>query len=247
MKCLHCGKSLTLNDVYCPACGCYNEQAKNHTSQMESYKKTFESTRDAVIKNGRRYNAFSLKVAVIVVLVVTLVGLIGSLFVAANGLDMTFRKQREKAHIDEIHAQLEEYVQNRDYDRLAAYVESNMIYTYDDPYYRVICTTTNYKYFDMAVQTFVTGDRYMTDIQRIESVGAYLSSLRRDFSFSDEPQRPELYTQGRKEYLLDLQKHVEYMLVAYFNISYEEAHGIWELEDSERTDVLIKGYKGDEQ
>ena len=114
MKCEFCGNNLGIEDEVCPSCGKANSFAKKHTKDMKKFKSRYDSTRDEVMENSRRFNKMTVRITTVSVLV-TLITI--SLILLGNNYEI--KKLREESRIEknkaEYTAQLNKLIEERDY------------------------------------------------------------------------------------------------------------------------------------
>ena len=243
MKCIYCGGDVTLDDHFCPHCGRPVDQAQRHQMEMDQYETEFEETKQEALEKisaasgGGR--AVGIRLAVICLLIAALV------FMAANFDPYTVNERREKnlakKNYDAYIAQMEEYLENRDYMAFGSFCRKHQL-DYNDDFkgYRGIISASqdfNNIYRGMQELAFVTESR-MKNNYYLQEISKYVNSFYEDtgseyfLRYSQDPERT-------KAIVGEMEQELAVLMQRYLGLSKEETESLRDLTKSKRT-VLIE-------
>ena len=243
MKCKYCGGDVSLDDHFCQHCGRPVDQAQRHRMEMEQYETEFEETKQEALEkisvaSGGGFPV-GIRLAIIGVLIAALV------FMFANFDPYTVHERKEqraaKKNYDAYIAQMEDYLENRDYATFSAFCRKHQLdYNKDYRNYRTIINAAMYYnsiYRALQELAFMTRERadrgyYVKELSKYvnnfyEGVG--------DDRYLDREEDPERVQEVTGEMEADLKVLFE----RYLGFSKEEADSLRELTQSKRT-VLIE-------
>ena len=243
MKCKYCGGDVSLDDHFCQHCGRPVDQAQRHQMEMEQYETEFEETRQEALEKisvaGGGGFPVGIRLAIIGVLIAALV------FMFANFDPYTVHERKEqraaKKNYDAYIAQMEDYLENRDYATFSAFCRKHQLdYNKDYRNYRTIINAAMYYnsiYRALQELAFMTKDRadrgyYVKELSKYvnnfyEGVG--------DDRYLDREEDPERVQEVTGEMEADLKVLFE----RYLGLSKEAVDSLRELTQSKRT-VLIE-------
>lgn len=243
MKCEFCGSNLGLEDEVCPACGKPNQFARKHNMDMKKFKSNYDSTREEVVENSRRFNKLTVRITTIAVLV----ALVAASIVAKNNSFEIERARREKViekRLDEHKAKLDKLIENRDY--IGVYFYSNaygLSYSDHMKEYSKICEISRtYWTFNDYLHYLLDEDSHMDDG---EAIGNLEDIARRihEFKNPSEWEKEKYYDERTEAYIEDLTDHMDVMVQGIFNLSDEDMKTFWELSDARRKVIMEENYE----
>ena len=243
MKCKYCGGDVSLDDHFCQHCGRPVDQAQRHQMEMEQYETEFEETKQEALEkisvaSGGGFPV-GIRLAIIGVLIAALV------FMFANFDPYTVHERKEqraaKKNYDAYIAQMEDYLDNRDYATFSAFCRKHQLdYNKDYRNYRTIINAAMYYnsiYRALQELAFMTKDRadrgyYVKELSKYvnnfyEGVG--------DDRYLDREEDPERV----REVTGEMEEDLKVLFERYLGLSKEEADSLRELTQSKRT-VLIE-------
>ena len=243
MKCKYCGGDVSLDDHFCQHCGRPVDQAQRHQMEMEQYETEFEETKQEALEKisvaGGGGFPVGIRLAIIGVLIAALV------FMFANFDPYTVHERKEqraaKKNYDAYIAQMEDYLENRDYATFSAFCRKHQLdYNKDYRNYRTIINASMYYnsiYRALQELAFMTRDRadrgyYVKELSKYvnnfyEGVG--------DDRYLDREEDPERV----REVTGEMEEDLKVLFERYLGLSKEEADSLRELTQSKRT-VLIE-------
>lgn len=133
MKCQNCGAEIGLLNKVCPHCGSANTQSVGHQTQMKHYQKLSGEAK------GKVQDSVSRNVPLIVstvILVLLIIGIGVSLYVAENASLFSHRASRREAmrKHEEYTGILRQYLEKEDYAGFVAFKNLHVIPEYEKPY-----------------------------------------------------------------------------------------------------------------
>ena len=137
MECPNCGKTIGIEELICPACGCTNPLAEQHNENIKQYDKRFRKTQDSVIKSARKTEGVGIRAGIFAILVVVIIALAivwGMVSAAGEGETSEDRRTDALRNKKEYHAQMEEYLEEGDYITFAAFIKAHNIPFNTEPY-----------------------------------------------------------------------------------------------------------------
>lgn len=242
MKCKYCGGDVTLDDHFCPHCGRPVDQAQRHQLEMEQYEAEFDKTRKEALKKISASSvdgtAFGIRLAAIAVLI----GILIFMVISLDPYTMNERKQKRlaKSNYDTYVAQIEQYLEDRDYVALASFDRIHQL-DYNDDYkgYREIFYNVSYYtslYRGLQELAFVNqnNSKYMYYAQEVSKyLNQLYEEMGRDLN-TDWVLEPEK-TKGFYE---EMQEETSILLQRYLGLSKEEADSLRGLSKSRRTVIV---------
>ncbi len=243
MKCENCGNNLGIEEEICPYCGKENRFAKKHIRDMHKYNNSFNSTREEVLANSRRFSAFIVRLTVVAILV-ALVAV--SFVIYFNRYELeTARKERDvKRHLGQYRAKIETMMDDRDYLSLESYMRVNRL-TYSeqlDEYYVVYNASAAYHSFTEYMAYLLDEDSFMKDEEAIEQIATLLERLYGYASPTSEYEIKKYYNNEVYAYIDDLTAHTEILVRGYFGLSEEDMESFRTLSRARKQVMLEEGY-----
>lgn len=247
MKCEFCGNNLGIEDEVCPACGKANSFANKHTKDMKKFKSRYDSTRDEVMENSRRFNKMTVRITTVSVLV-TLITI--SLILLGNNYEI--KKLREESRIEknkaEYTAQLDKLIEERDYSGVYMYSSAKKL-SYSDQMdeYRIICEISRsyWNYLEYSDYLF-NENSYMDESEAISRLADLAESIH-DYNNPSEWEKEHYYNEKTVSYINDLSDHVDVLIKGYFHISDEDMEHFWELSEARRKLLMEDGYGNEKE
>lgn len=241
MKCEKCGASIEIENNFCPYCGAENLYYRQHRQEMASMKEDYEKIKDHVMEKHRKIAGFSVKIAVICILIAVDLLLI---FLAANMwsfLNIYEEIQAKKNHV--LYRQrLEEYEKERDYMGLVAFYDEKNIYGVEEleDFDAVYRACSSYRYIYGYLVDLQNEESYLSGEEKIKYICDNLDYLY-EACEQQEYEKEEQF-QGEHKKLMDrLQYDLEALFITYGGITKEEAQQFSELSYGRRQIALERG------
>ena len=129
MKCKYCGGEVGLEENFCPYCGKPNEQALRHHRDMADYRQRYEETETAVVGKARHYAQIIPRVIVILILMIAAAVMA---WVSENvyAIPEEMRRHAAEKHPETVMAELDGYLEDRDYLSFSSCFTYNGLRTY---------------------------------------------------------------------------------------------------------------------
>lgn len=242
MKCKYCGGNLTLEQAYCPHCGRPNEEAQQHVKDMEHYKSNFEDTRSNVYEVAQKNTEIMSHTVIITVLVIlcVLVFLVSAFSweIHRNLVRMDTLLQQTKYE-----KQLEQYLEEEDYQGFESFCERHYIRPYDDhftSYQLFIQATQCYSYIYQGVMNVVitkNPDIFSNYFEQIADYYERLWKMLHPEEKYDISQYEEL-SEENKEKLQRIGEKVDVLMQSYFGMTEEELQSFREMSKAQKVVFL---------
>ena len=243
MKCKYCGGDVSLDDHFCQHCGRPVDQAQRHQKEMEQFETEFEETKkealDRIGVHSGGGTAVGIRLAMICALIV-------ALFAIVIGMDpYNVHQRREKnaakKNFEAYTAQLDEYLENRDYAAFSAFCRIHELDYNDDfkEYRGIVNAVSHYHYIYRGLQelAFAT-DKNLSSGYYLNEISKHINSFYEDTGndyYSRTAEDPE-----RVQTVIDeVEADFKVLLVRYLELTNEEADSLGTLSKSKRT-VLIE-------
>ncbi len=243
MKCEYCGNNLGIEDAVCPYCGKENKFAKKHNKDMRKYSAAFDSTREEVISNSKRFNSLTVRITVIAVLA----ALIAIMFILL-GNNYDIRSAREEKIVaknaDQYRKELDRLMDEKDYLMIYNYMQANRI-SYSDvlpEYYEVYNCCHTYGTFLDYMNYLLDEDSHMTDEEAIESIAEIVDRMYLYANPTSEYEIKKYYNDKNMAFIDELTAHLETLVQGYFNLTDEEMESFETLSKAKKQLLLEEGY-----
>jgi len=243
MKCEYCGNNLGIEDAVCPYCGKENKFAKKHNKDMRKYSAAFDSTREEVISNSKRFNSLTVRITVIAVLA----ALIAIMFVLLSN-NYEIRSAREEKIVAKnagmYRKELDRLMDENDYLTLYYYMQSNRI-SYSDSleeYYMVYNACHTYHTFMDYMNYLIDENTHMTDEEAIESISEIIDRMYTYANPTSEYEIKKYYSDRNMEFINGVLDHMTTIVKGYFNLSDEEMDSFATLSKAKKQLLLEEGY-----
>ena len=216
---------------------------------MEKFEKEFQSTREEVVTNSKRFNSYTGKITIIAILALLIcLSFIGQYFSYEIRDNINERNATKKAK--EYIPILDEYQENRDIDGFVHVIaEDGVQYVHRgqfEKYYYAYNLSTAYlrmeeyiiqlRGFDYYQYNYYTKPEIITNIcSQIKTIKNYLD--RGTYTWNDD-----ITTGVQGEYMDYVRELTEDTLATYFDLTDEEAASIWELSDAKLGIMLEEKY-----
>ena len=240
LKCESCGSDLSIENAYCPHCGCKNEFYAAHRADMDEYEKKFEETREEVTKQVVGFRRKAIFITTVSVLCVIIFAEIFALL-NLDRINYKLEKRLSKKNAASLAAELEKYESAKD------------VAGFDYCYEGITSVTTAPVSEYVVVGGVVLG--YSSCLDAIAIISAknfqYCTSYdiaRRINSGLNVIYQFENDAANRPNDLRYLDKHIEFVeymkqesfvyISSYCNIPYETVKGFDEMSDTQRFSIL---------
>lgn len=247
MKCPNCGYNLTIDHERCPYCGNANPFAEKHRREMRRFKRDYNKTKEDVMHESKKVNAWTVKVALIAVLVALNIGL---LFVYENAYSIygMYNAARIESNYPEHKTRLDEMEENRQYIALAEYWQSYELNDSDilDEYNAVYRVCSAYSMVYRYTMRLATHEETYTSVEnQLEILVGYAEDVY-NISKPSEYYLETRYQQKHQACMDDAVKQMEDLLQVYFNLTDEEIESFSELNQARRQIMLEEGLERNE-
>lgn len=246
MKCEKCGGSLTLEDVVCPHCEALNEHAVEHIREMNRYKSEFEGTREEVYTVTKNFAGITTRIIVIAALVVLIIicGLISGESYSIHG---NMAEAKARRNMTETKQTLDNFLADYEYYAFASFCNENRINGYEDgfeEYNSMIYATQKYCYIYDYVMGTLNPYEGMDMQKQATWIAEQLSGFYKVFETSDY----HYVGDSGPDYdnALAMQEQIHALLMAYCNLTKEEAEALPDMTNAERT-LLLEERIGNEE
>ena len=246
MKCKNCNANLQIEDEKCPYCGAENPFAKKHRADMKKYAGEFDSTRNEVLANSRRFNRFTVKITIIAVLFALCVIAFMLLMNAYEAREF-FRDRNIGLHRNEHISRVTELLDEGNYIGASNYVNANSI-SYVEPlkeYYELFGVLRYYNYIVDDINAIITWDmkdsHYEEKDEVFSRMAGYVHYLHdetvpRTYAYEGS------YTEDKLAYMEAVVDEMELLLKTYIGLHDEDFEGLYELTDIKRTLLFEERY-----
>ena len=245
MNCAHCGAPISLEEKYCPHCGQPNIQAVRHSEDMEHYNREFENTRRGVLGTLRAYKGITARLIIFIIAVIFMI----IAFCLMNGSYSIHRNRMHRYALDhsaEILAQVDEYMEHKDYVSIANYADHYALnlYSYgkDDPfekYYPVFRIAANYAGVYTDLMSIATSEEPSEEKSRLDILN---SDLKYVYDYIYNPEEKNVYDHGDPELadraIADAEELIDALFIRYYRFTPEEMEQFHTLSDARRSVVL---------
>ncbi len=242
MKCKNCGAELGLEDAYCRYCGAPNEFAQKHIKDMQTYQRSYEQTERSVHRTTKAFAGTAIRAVILSILIV--VALSGVFLIRHTySVDYVYRQfVRDKNH-KAISATLDSYLADRDYLKFYGVCSYYGIHSYNDEgvyekYNQMVRLTEIYQAVVDDLRRIATPSEYANQFIRYENLADDVN-----YMFAYEMAKPELI-EGEGEMFVDMKENIKAALIAYADLTPEEAASLETLEDVERKKLIEGKYEG---
>lgn len=235
MKCEFCGANIDIESPVCPHCGMQKRQFEQHRSDMNRFQSEFQTVKEGVVEENKRFSKNASYITVICVLAILNLVLIVGLFMNYDIYKYFVSKDINK-HMNEHIRMLEHYETSGEFEAFYSYYEANNLHycDYDSPLeeYRLMYRfCSNYDYI-IRYLPYAGIKGYAPDDSRAEShmeavVESYNSMVKiyNDNVLSEEDYNsyPESsYSQTHIESYDAMIENTEFFLMTYCEWTYEQ-------------------------
>ena len=251
MKCRYCGSNLGFEDEYCPYCGKLNDQAAGHQAVLKEYRDEYESTKaDVKVKSrtaGRigRLIVIGLMLAVIAIMLISI--RINSNFELLDQIAEERIVREVDDNLDVMKAKLDEMEKNRDYLALDYYTLNYRLRSDDrfSDYSRVFTAVISYKVVYDDILNILSGfEGYdeKSDKDWCYDAAIYISDWNSfvDGEFWADAADSPMHAGEHGAFLKDIKKDTQDMVQVYFDLTDEQASGMWEMDRDSLGEMLYK-------
>ncbi len=242
MKCENCGGNLTLEDVVCPHCDAVNPHAIQHIRDMKRYEKEFSGTKKDVYSVTKNYTGNVVRVVIIALLIIMTV-ICGVVSGKSYSIHRRIVEAESNKNAATCKAQINEYLENREYYALSIYFEEKHIETYDSPFeeYGVIeFAASKYRYIYSTLMG--TMKPYDDDLsEEIRNIASYLGDF---YEVYDEDSYRYMGTsEMNKKAIAGMEEQIYALLQGYCGLTAEDIQALPTMSEAERALVIEEGMK----
>ena len=238
VNCKNCGAPLTLEDAVCPHCGTPNPEAQEHLRKLaqldKDYKKTKKEVYQEVNKTRKGYN-------LLIVIVMLLLANLALFVMHAASYEIAENINARTVDLDEIKANMNTYLDNREYTKFGVYYDRyETRYKDFEEYYPVYYAAYNYENVIKSLSNyFYEKDSYTDQLVRtcqsvIDYEDDYNRQLKRDLS------------DFTRKHLTQLNEEFELYVKTYLKLTDEDIATVKDLSSSQLL-ILVSGRLNDEE
>ena len=243
MKCKYCGGPLRIEDEICPHCLKSNPDAGEHRRKMAKFSGEYARTRDDVYAQTKHYTGWTVRVAVISVLVVLNILL---LFLHSESWSIAgaIRLMKVNANYEAYAAQVEQLEREGRFMEFANVFEANDLRDDErfDTYSQVAWAADQYSYlYDYIVSVATLDeDSYETPERLAEYIADGLEYV---YRYMDEDERwdESQYTPERLAAMDQMVEELHLLLKTYWNVSEEDLERFPQMSSARRQIILEEG------
>lgn len=239
MKCKNCGADLSIENNFCPFCGTENQEFVQHREDMESFKGKFHKTQEDVYTSTKRFTKFSIKIAMIAVLVAC-----NLIFIVMNvriyDVEYFFERLSVTSSEDKHNEVLGQLEDSQLFYQINGYYYANDLYNlpYTNEYTRVCNASYSYARLYENVMNIALGniDSYTSESYYVEAIAESLDNI---YTIKGEERYYE--EANMEEHNESIEKMLEESLLllhTYLHISEEELATFEEMTPASRQSCI---------
>lgn len=246
MKCPSCGYGLHIEDEKCPHCGKDNPYYKKHRADMGKYEQDFSEVKQEVYEKTGFFTGLTVKITIIAVLVAMELGVLVFHYFSWDIRD-AIREKRAVENAEEYTEKLNELELAGRYIELAEFYDENSLYSCDEykEFYKVQWVCRRYQYVYEGFMGLKAERSYETPQDRIVQLCENLEALYKACE-RGEYDNPDYYSEQHVQTIENILENVEAFLVAYGNLTEEEAENFPNLSNARKQLALERGLGLDE-
>lgn len=245
MKCKHCGAEISLEQKFCPYCGAPNDQAMQHASDMEHFRKDYTETKTDVYTKSKKFSGVAVRMVILAILILATVGMF---FIGLNYNSFYRHRIRKESNekYEEYSKLMDQYLEKGQYVEFTVFAENHAIqFYYDDPYEDYGLIERTCRYYANALE-YVMEFHTETDPDTLQYYGKYMidnileyySDLYNNTSLSEEDLKSDPYYED----ICRVTDAMDEMLVAELNLSPDDAASMRNLSEGQRSVLLEDGF-----
>lgn len=238
VNCKNCGAPLSLEDAVCPHCGTPNPEAQEHLRKLAQLDKEFNKTRKEVVqevsKTRKGYN-------LLIILVMLLLANLALFIMNTASYEIAESITAKSVDIDEIKANMNEYLENREYTKFVMYYDRFEIRYRDfEEYYPVYYAAYNYESVMKSLSNYLyEKDSYTDQLVKtcqyiVDYEDDYTRELKRDIS---------AFT---RKHLTAINEEFELYIKTHLKLTDEDIATIKDLSSSQLL-ILVSGRMNNEE
>lgn len=234
-----------MEDKYCPFCGLPNEFYQKHQKDMEHFQQEFRQTQSDVYQSTKRFS--NLSASITIVFILFLLNIAAFIFVFKSwDIGSSIEKQRIHSHLSEHQENIDSYIKNGDFCGLSTYFNQNSLYYEDsfDKYNALISAAESYRSIYRVLANTSSSNSYYFDEDEISyTIASLTRNLNTIFNTEEEYSynREEYFTEETNAAITDLRTQTRALLVAYANLTPEEADSLPDLSSKKQKEYLERG------
>lgn len=247
MKCPNCAATIGLEDRFCPYCGARNPFAVKHQQDMERYEREYASVRADVTETSRRTASLT---APLIIAVILLLLNIGAAIFVHNSWDIGHNRiSREMAsHMDEYRADLDRFLEARDYGGYDGYYHANSLYLCDElddihPVERAASCYSTILSEILRYNGFSYNYTYDGSKESLEKAAEYIAAqvvtlygIESDFGYDTQ----KYFTKPNKDAIEAIRRDTESLLKVWFSLTDDDIVDLPSLSKSGLKERLIR-------
>ena len=243
MKCHSCGNELHMEEERCPYCGVENPYYKKHRFAMKKYREDYNEVKEDVYKKTGFFTGLTVKITIIAVLAAVNIGV---LFLYKNCWSIErYIKTREIAdHRDTYAKVMDELEAEGRFYELSVYYDENCLYYGDvfEEYEKVtrMCSYYMSIYRDLVMLGKGQEEVYATTEEVIARLCENIENMYK-CSVQKEYDNPECFRESHKEAMEKIKEDVKCLLIAYANLTPEQAEGFEGLSNGRKQIAIEEG------
>lgn len=246
MKCPSCGYGLHIEDEKCPHCGKENPYYKMHRADMGRYEHDFSEVKRDVYEKTGFFTGLTVKITIIAVLVALELGVLVFNYFSWD-IRSAIGESRAKKNVKEYVEILDELEQSGQYMEFAEFYAQKYLYYCDeyDHYSKVQQVCRQYEYVYRGFMNLSKENDYITPQEKIVQLCENLENLyeaceRKTYD------KEEYFTGQHMKTMENILEDVKALLVAYGNLTEEEAEEFPNLSNARKQLALERGLGLDE-
>ena len=238
VNCKNCGAPLTLEDAVCPHCGTPNPEAQEHLRKLaqldKDYRKTKKEVFQEVSKTRKGYN-------LLVIIVMLLLANIFVFVLHAASYNIAETITAKSVDLDEIKANMNTYLENREYTKFVIYYDRHEIgYKDFEDYYPIYYAAYSYENVMKSLNNYLYEKDSYTD--QLVRTCQYITDFEDDYT---RQMKRDLSDFSRK-HLNAVNEEFELYLKTYLKLTDEDIATIKDLSRSQLL-VLVNGWLNNEE
>lgn len=238
VNCKNCCAPLSLEDAVCPHCGTPNPEAQEHLKKLAQLDKEFKKTKKEVVQEVSKTKK---GYALLIILVMLMLANFGLFIVHAASYEIAESITAKSVDLDEIKANMNEYLENKEYTKFVVYYDRfETRYRDFEEYYPVYYAAYSYEGVMKSLSSYLyEKDSYTDQLVRtcqyiIDYEDDYNRQLKRDLS------------DFTRKHLTALNEEFELYIKTYLKLTDEDIATIKDLSSSQLL-ILINGRMNNEE
>lgn len=241
MKCKHCGAEISLEQKFCPYCGAPNDQAQQHASDMEHFRKDYSQTKTDVYTKSKKASGIAVRVVILAILIVATIGttIYGVQYYSFYRHRISAKSNKNYETYSKV---MDQYLRDGQYVEFDRFVENHAIRFYSDGPYeaynriRMVCSRYSYVFQEL-IEFHAEEDpdsmKFYADSMQ-EEIEEYYSDLYNNDNLDED----ELKSDPYYEDICKVTDTLDELLMAELDLSPEDAASLRTLSEARRSVLL---------